>query len=156
MPFFNPYAMPILLLSMVVLALGCIWTSRLGDDDAAEREFYRYIAFAGVAFLWFTMSVECFRSVRLLAGAADEAWRAQMALSILWSLFAGVLIAIGFIWRSSILRWMAILLFGTTLLKVLIVDMQGVHELYRFGAVFVLALLLMSAAWAYQRFKPEG
>ena len=156
MPFFNPYAMPILLLSMVVLALGCIWTSRLGDDDAAEREFYRYVAFAGVAFLWFTMSAECFRSVRLLAGAADEAWRAQMALSILWSLFAGVLIAIGFIWRSSILRWMAILLFGTTLLKVLIVDMQGVHELYRFGAVFVLALLLMSAAWAYQRFKPEG
>jgi uncharacterized membrane protein len=78
-----------------------------------------------------------------------------MALSILWSLFAGVLIAIGFVWRSSTLRWMAILLFAATLTKILIVDMSGVNELYRFGAVAILATLLALAAWAYQRFKPE-
>ena len=78
-----------------------------------------------------------------------------MALSILWSLFAGVLIAIGFIWRSATLRWMAILLFAATLTKIVIVDMSGVNELYRFGAVFALATLLAAATWAYQRFKPE-
>jgi uncharacterized membrane protein len=101
------------------------------------------------------MSAECFQSVRLLAGAGEEAWKAQMALSMLWSLFAGVLIAIGFIWRSSTLRWMAIVLFAVTLLKILIVDMSGVNELYRFGAVFALATFLALATWAYQRFKPE-
>jgi len=69
--------------------------------------------------------------------------------------FAGVLIAIGFIWRSPTLRWMAILLFAATLMKILIVDMAGVNELYRFGAVFALAMLLALATWAYQRFKPE-
>jgi superfamily II helicase len=74
----------------------------------------------------------------------------------LWSLFAGVLIAIGFIWRSPTLRWMAIILFATTLLKILIVDMAGVNELYRFGAVFALATLLALATWAYQRFRIEG
>lgn len=66
-----------------------------------------------------------------------------------------VLLFIGFVWRSAVLRWMAILLFALTSTKVLIVDMAGVHELYRFGAFFVLAIVLMLAAWAYQRFRPE-
>jgi uncharacterized membrane protein len=78
-----------------------------------------------------------------------------MALSILWSLFAGVLIGIGFVWRSATLRWMAIILIAATLGKLLMVDMSGVNELYRFGAVFALASLLALATWAYQRFKPE-
>ncbi len=33
-----------------------------------------------------------------------------------------------------------------------ITDMAGVHELYRFDAFFVL----MFAAWAHRRFKPES
>jgi hypothetical protein len=100
------------------------------------------------------MSAECFQSVRLLQGTDQEAWQAQLALSILWSLFAGILILIGFVWRVPVLRWMAILLFAATLSKILVIDMAGVDELYRFGAVFVLALFLAGAAWAYQRFRP--
>jgi uncharacterized membrane protein len=138
----------------VSITLACIWLYRL-PEGSPERQVYRFIAFGAVVFLWFTLSVECYKSVRLLAGASQEMWRAQMALSILWSVFAGVMIAVGFIWRSSVLRWMAILLFAVTLVKVLAVDMSGVHELYRFGAVFALALLLALATWAYQRFKPE-
>jgi len=154
-PFWNPYFVPIFIFAMVLIAVSFLWARQL-DEDYAERAVYRVIAFGGVVFLWFTLSMECFRSVRLLQGAGDQAWQAQMALSILWSLFAGVLIAIGFIWRSATLRWMAILLFATTLTKILIVDMSGVNQLYRFGAVFALASLLALATWAYQRFKPEG
>ncbi|MDR2644308.1 MAG: hypothetical protein LBC74_16120 [Planctomycetaceae bacterium] len=40
--------------------------------------------------------------------------------------------------------------------KILIVDMAGVHEIYRFGAIFVLAIFMALAAWAYQRFTPES
>jgi uncharacterized membrane protein len=153
--YFNPYALPMILLAVSILVLGYLWACRLGDEDSTERQVYRIFAFFGVFFLWLVMSAECFQSVRLLAGAGPAAWKAQMALSILWSVFAGILIGIGFVWRSATLRWMAILLFAATLLKVLIVDMSGVNELYRFGAVFVLACLLMAATWAYQRFKPE-
>jgi uncharacterized membrane protein len=153
-PFWNPYSFPMVMLAVMILVLSYLWVQRLAEDSI-ERKIYRFFIFFGVAFLWLTMSVECFQVVRLLAGAEEEAWRAQMALSILWSLFAGVLIWIGFVWRSTILRWMAIILFAGTLLKILIVDMSGVNELYRFGAVFALASLLALAAWAYQRFKPE-
>ncbi|MCL2306605.1 MAG: DUF2339 domain-containing protein, partial [Planctomycetaceae bacterium] len=154
-PFWNPFSRPMMILAATILALGIFWVHHL-DENSTERKIYRFFAFFGVCFLWLTMSVECFQSVRQLAGAGQEAWKAQMALSILWSLFAGVLIGIGFVWRSATLRWMAILLFAATLLKILIVDMSGVNELYRFGAVFALASLLMAATWAYQRFKPEA
>jgi uncharacterized membrane protein len=153
-PFWNPYAFPMVLLAVMVLVLGCLWVRRLSDENSIERRIYRCISYGGVIFLWLTMSAECFQSVKLLT-AGLAAWRAQMVLSILWSLFAGVLIGIGFIWRSATLRWMAILLFASTLLKILVVDMSGANALYRFGAVFALACLLMVTAWAYQRFKPE-
>jgi uncharacterized membrane protein len=154
-PFWNPYSLPMVLLAVMVLALGYLWVRRLSGEHE-ERNRYRSFAFFGVFFLWLALSAECFQSVRLLAGAGEAAWKAQMALSILWSLFAGVLIAIGFIWRSPVLRWMAIMLFAMTLLKILVVDMSGADALYRFGAVFALASLLALATWAYQRFKPEA
>jgi uncharacterized membrane protein len=153
-PFLNFYTVPMLILAFFVIALAYFWASRLDDEDATERTVYRYFAFFGVFFLWLVMSVECFRSVELHRAGDGSSLMAQMALSILWSLFAGILIGIGFVWRSPVLRWMAIILFASTLMKILIVDMSGVNALYRFGAVFALATLLMMATWAYQRFKP--
>lgn len=154
-PFWNPYAVPLVFLAFALIFVCIGLITKLDENNRAERITYRVLAFIGVVFLWSVLSLECFRSVRLLQGAESEAWKAQMALSILWSVFAGVLIFVGFVWRSPILRWMAILLLTATLTKVLIVDMAGVHELYRFGAIFVLACVLTLAAWAYQRFRPE-
>ncbi len=153
-PFFNPYALPLVLLAAALIFAGVVLASLIKVEKPQERTAYRIIAFAGVVFLWLVLSLECFDAVRLLQSAEEEAWKAQMSLSILWSVFAGALICIGFVWRSAILRWMSILLFAATSTKVLIVDMAGVHELYRFGAIFVLAIFLTLAAWAYQRFKP--
>jgi Predicted membrane protein len=75
---------------------------------------------------------------------------------MLWSIFAGVLVFIGIVWRSAALRWVAIILFAVTTFKVIVYDMADFDRLYRIGAFFVLALVMMLAAWAYQRFKPES
>jgi uncharacterized membrane protein len=157
-PLFNPFALPFVLLAFAMIFVCVTFITALDATDKTllgERQAYHFLAFVGVVFLWFCTSLECFESVRLLQGADAGAWQAQMALSILWSLFGGVLIFVGFVWRSPVLRWMAILLFALTSTKVLIVDMSGVDELYRIGAFFVLAVILTLAAWAYQRFKPE-
>ncbi len=157
-PLFNPYALPFAFLAFSLIFV-CVWfLSTLDEKDSellGERQAYQFFAFVGVVFLWVSMSAECYESVRLLRGADSGAWQAQMGLSILWSVFGGVLIFVGFVWRSAVLRWMAIVLFALTSTKVLIVDMAGVNELYRIGAFFVLAVILTLAAWAYQRFKPE-
>jgi hypothetical protein len=156
MPFWNAYAVPMIAVAVMLTILGHLFYAfSAGDDKKAERGLYRFFIYGGVVFLWLVMSAECFQSVQLLQ-TDHEAWKAQMALSILWSVFAGVLILIGFLFRSPVLRWMAITLFAMTLLKILVADMAGMNELYRFGAVFGLAMVLSLAAWAYQRFKPEN
>ncbi len=156
-PLFNPYGLPLVSLAIALIAVCVSFGVLLDKTDVntlGERQAYRFLALVGVVFLWGCLSLECFEVVRQLKGADPGAWQAQMGLSILWSVFAGVLIFVGFIWRTAALRWMAIALFFITSTKVLIVDLSGVDELYRIGAFFVLAVVLTLAAWAYQRFKP--
>jgi uncharacterized membrane protein len=79
----------------------------------------------------------------------------QMALSALWSVYAVVVLSVGFVRRSAAIRWTALLLFAATTGKVLLVDMAGLREFYRILAFFIVAILLGAAAWAYQR-VPSG
>jgi uncharacterized membrane protein len=76
----------------------------------------------------------------------------QMSLSMLWATYALALVAIGFWRRSQTLRSLGIVLFGLTVLKVLIVDLDRLDRLYRILSVFVLGVLLLAAAYLYQRF----
>jgi uncharacterized membrane protein len=92
------------------------------------------------------------------AGSSDEFdWRrlAQMSLSAWWSVYAAVLLSLGFRARLAWLRWTALGLFALTVLKVFLYDMSGLDQIYRIVAFFVLAILLGFAAWAYQRVQPD-
>jgi uncharacterized membrane protein len=106
--------------------------------------------------LLFVLSVDLRGYFRHLALAFPEdatAWRwmGQMALSALWAVYAVVVLSVGFVRRSPAIRWTALLLFGGTAGKVLLVDMAGLREFYRILAFFIVAILLGAAAWAYQR-----
>lgn len=54
-----------------------------------------------------------------------------MALSVLWSVYAGALAAIGFVRRSASVRWASLALFGLTIIKVMLVDIAALHQFYR-------------------------
>jgi len=158
-PLLNPYMPVLTLLAMTMIGIGVF---ALGRDEkkpsaivSTERLTGQVLAFAGLALLFVSSSIECHDSVRSQIGDEKAAWVAQMAISMLWSVFAGVLVFIGIVWRSASLRWVAILLLAVTTFKVVINDMAGFDRIYRIGAFFVLALVMMLAAWAYQRFKPE-
>jgi len=161
LPFFNPFSLSTLLLSGTVIFICVMTLQALPAHHKVERHLIRIFGFGGLGLLWVCSSLECHESMlKMISQTGDDskmeaARQAQMALSILWSLFGGVMIAVGFIWRSPTLRWMAILLFGLTTMKILLVDLQGLDQLYRIGAFFALAVVLFLAAWAYQKFKPE-
>jgi uncharacterized membrane protein len=78
---------------------------------------------------------------------------AQMALSVVWAVYAAVILAVGFRLRNSAVRWAALLLFAVTLAKVVIVDMAGLPGFYRVATFLVLAVMMAAAAWAYQRLQ---
>ena len=81
--------------------------------------------------------------------------QAQTALSVVWAVYAAVILALGFRLRSSPVRWTALVLLGVTLGKVLLVDMAGLPGFYRVATFLVLAIVLGVAAWAYQQLQPK-
>ncbi|MEZ6032983.1 MAG: DUF2339 domain-containing protein [Planctomycetaceae bacterium] len=80
-------------------------------------------------------------------------WRAQLALTVFWTLFAIGLMWLGFRLSRSRLRWFSMVLFGITVLKLFVVDMASVQQIYRIVAFFILAMVLGLVARTYQRFK---
>jgi uncharacterized membrane protein len=83
--------------------------------------------------------------------ANHQLWLAQMALSVLWAIFAAVLAALGFIRRSSAMRWAALALFAMTIVKAMLIDIAALEQIYRIIVFFVLGILLLLVTWGYHK-----
>ena len=156
-PVFNRIAFPSLLVSALLLA--GVWKS---DRylPRLRREECLGIGVAGVvgtSLLWLILSLEChgyFVSQSMYGGDVELwRWRAQLALTVFWTIFAIVLMLAGFRLDRSRLRWLSMVLFGVTVIKLFVVDMANVQQIYRIVAFFILAMVLGLVARAYQRFK---
>ena len=113
-----------------------------------------------VALLWLASTLEAYsyfavlaRETPVEAQAEYDAlvWAGQTTVSVIWALFSAGLVAGGM--RSGIapVRWSGLGLFGITVAKVLLFDVEQLEGGYRVAALLVLGSLLVGAAWAYQR-----
>lgn len=122
------------------------------------------VGLLAVGVFWLGSSVEAYTYFSARAGAAASLaiqdsyesarqlrWSGQLALSILWSMFAGLLTAAGFRSGLRALRVAGLVLFGITLVKAVLVDISELRQFYRIVALLVLGLFLLAVAWAYQR-----
>jgi uncharacterized membrane protein len=82
---------------------------------------------------------------------ADVARAEQVALSVMWALYAVALVFAGIRRRFAPARYLAILLFGVVVGKVLFVDIAGLDRLYRMLSVLGVGVLLLVASYLYQR-----
>jgi uncharacterized membrane protein len=73
-------------------------------------------------------------------------------VSALWSLQALVLIGFGLTTGSQFRRILGFILFGTTVGKLLLVDMAILQPVYRVLSFAATGALLIAAAYLYQRF----
>ncbi|HEV2904038.1 MAG TPA: DUF2339 domain-containing protein [Pyrinomonadaceae bacterium] len=159
---FTPVLNKYFLSSLFVTA--CLFTAALAYQRLGERKqilartFQLVILIVAIATLWFIMSVETHtfftaRAARLKAAEdiRHQRWLGQMTLSVLWSTYAALLAAIGFIKRTAAVRWAALALFALTVVKVMIVDISVLRQLYRIIAFLVLGLLLLIVAWGYHK-----
>ena len=65
---------------------------------------------------------------------------------------AAGLTAVGITRRYAPLRYLALVVFGITVLKVFIVDFSQLDSVYRIVSSVALGLLLMGASYLYQRY----
>ena len=136
-----------------VLALVA-WLHRREDDpDLPHREPALATAVVGAnALLLFTLSMEIRAFWELRQGIAANAELAmQMMLSATWAAYAAALTAAGIRRGYAPVRYLALVIFGVTVLKVFLVDFSQLDSVYRIASSVVLGLLLLAASYLYQR-----
>ena len=146
-----------------VLALVAWLHRRVDGREVPYREPALATAVvAANALLLFTLSMEisAFWELRRgVGGLAENADLAkQMMLSATWAAYAAALTAAGIRRRYAPARYLAIVIFGATVLKVFLVDFSQLDSIYRIASSVVLGLLLLAASYLYQRQndRPDG
>jgi uncharacterized membrane protein len=155
-PIFNTYALPALAVAACVLFAAAASRYFLRRPSDGERALRIVEALAGVLTVWLVLSLETYQTFSVtFRQAGDADWFARTSLSVLWPIYAAVLLAIGFKLDSAAIRWTALALFALTLGKVVLVDMADLPGFYRVAAFFVLSVILGAAAWGYQKIERQ-
>jgi uncharacterized membrane protein len=81
----------------------------------------------------------------------DRGLAQHLALSLLWTGYATVLLIVGMKRQSQMLRWQALILFGAAVLKVFFFDSSFLERFYRILSFFILGVVLMIVSFLYQK-----
>jgi len=150
-PVFNRY-----FLGMLALAACLVCATYL----ARRLPVFLMAGLLAAGVLWLGLSVETYSyfgaQARALQPDAYEAakqlrWTGQLALSVLWSVFAGLMTAAGFRMRLRAARVAGLVLFGVTLIKVVFLDISELRQFDRILALLALGVVLLVVAGKYQR-----
>ena len=118
--------------------------ARRGESNDAGRAF-GYAALAG-AFLY--------TSLEIWTGLSRFLPDFRMGgISIFWSLFAIGLLLAGILKGRAALRGAGLFLLGGTILKVFVIDLAGLDQLYRIIAFIVLGVVVLAGSFLYFRFS---
>jgi uncharacterized membrane protein len=80
----------------------------------------------------------------------------QLALSMVWTLYATGLLLVGMKRASAMLRWQALALFGIVVGKVFLFDLSFLDRFYRIVSFLVLGAVLLGVSFFYQRKLAAG
>nr|MBC8217539.1 DUF2339 domain-containing protein [Planctomycetota bacterium] len=141
-------------LALLVMAFAHAFALRSLPQISTKDEltFAKVLYGIVVASLFVLLNVETYLYFsKTIADPERARWTTQMSLSIIWGAYAAAMLAVGF-WRNvRLLRFSALALFGATALKLVLVDMARVEEVYRIISFFVLGILMIAASYLYHR-----
>src|SRR6266853_2028612 len=121
----------------------------LGDQEATVLAI---LAVAPNAYAILALSLEFWDYFGRNALPGVDGHLAQhLALSLLWTLYASVLILVGVKRQSALLRWQALVLFGLAVAKVFLYDISYLDRFYRIVSLLILGVLLLVVSFLYQK-----
>jgi uncharacterized membrane protein len=156
----NRFALPSSCVAICLLLAVAVTRPYLSRLTTWERRGVALTALGGIVLLWLVLTVDCYsffeaQSRLPNADRNHQRWLGQLSVSILWAVYASVILAAGFRLRLASMRWLAIGVYGMTVTKVLLVDMEDLQQFYRILAFFILAVILGLATRAYQRIETD-
>ena len=110
-----------------------------------------------VVLVCFTLEAVDFWDVRADTWFRDsqlQAWYARHAtLSLGYALYAIALLVVGMLRRTALLRWLALVVLATTVVKVLAYDLSKLEALWRILSFLGLGFLLLAGSFFYHKYR---
>jgi len=143
-------------LLIVAGAAALAWAMRRATKapDAPENTLAIGFLIGGLMLLLALLSTEVYTyCVDVIADDAGARRAGQMSITLVWSLYAAGLLWTGFWRRWRWVRWGGLGLFGVAALKLVLVDLTFLKDIYRIVAFLVLGLLMLAASYFYHRLE---
>lgn len=110
--------------------------------------------FIGLMYLLGVLSAEVlFAAPAWIEDSTKARWVGQMSLSVLWGVYATFLLWIGFARHVRALRFAGLALFGIAAVKLAIVDLSWLGQIYRIVSFVALGVLMIGVSYAYHRLE---
>ncbi len=147
------------LLQSIALILGMLGVHRWLHPDNGygvlswETRWRTPILVTVVLLLFVKISLEILAYFKfgVLGFSLKPLLQSQLALSVVWVLYSGAVIGLGFVRKFKPFRQLGLSLLGLTVLKVFLLDMQALERGYRIAAFVVLGIVLLGISMLYQR-----
>ena len=100
----------------------------------------------------YALSVEVWNLFANGPGGFHQSSLAQhLALTVLWTTYAGALFGVGVKKQNAWLRWQALVLLGVVVVKVLFYDISYLEKFYRVLSFLLLGIVLVIVSFLYER-----
>jgi uncharacterized membrane protein len=138
-------------LALGALAVAFLVTAWMAQGDRASG----WLALGAGVLALYLVSVgivdEFQRRVGGTVSVAELRRQSQVALSVVWAVLGGAVVAVGLDRQLAPLRWFGLGLLALTTAKVFLYDFASLDAVYRVLSFIVLGILLLLSAYAYRR-----
>lgn len=120
--------------------------------DVLETRIYYALALAANLCFLAALSLDVWDLYgRMPSLGIDRGLAQNLALSVLWLVYALALLTGGVVKDSAALRWQALALLGVVIVKVFFFDLSFLARFYRIVSFLLLGLVLLFVSFFYQR-----
>ncbi|MCC7522550.1 DUF2339 domain-containing protein [Candidatus Uhrbacteria bacterium] len=148
----NPQTAALLLCAAITYALLAYMRTALDHLTLDERRLAKPMVWLASNFFLLTMiSLETWHLFKPGLDGYDN--ERDVALSVVWSIYAIALVAFGIYKKSKLARTTALALFGIVIAKVVLIDTSELDNFYRFITFISLGIILLISGFLYNKFK---
>jgi uncharacterized membrane protein len=159
---FNQRAFTFLISVLAMFAMAYLYVRNREKLQRLERWLIAGLVVVANLLILFFLTTEITSSFEVSYSKASEYGtrrdirsRMQLAISALWGFYSIVLVTIGIVRKFQPIRLLAIVLFGVTILKVFILDLQEMEKVYRIIASIGLGVVLLAVSMMYQKYRTQ-
>jgi uncharacterized membrane protein len=135
------------------MALSCYFAAT-SEEELSEQESMAFVitSIAANILAIAASSLEVWDVFgRMPSLGIDRGHAQELALSMLWLVWALGLLGAGLWKKSEAIRWQALVLLGVVIVKVFLFDLSFLEKFYRIVSFLLLGLALMLISFYYQR-----